>query len=176
MLQEAWAKKGTTFGCNICRTGISYAFEASVKAKTVDRFVSEDTAIYLPHLLWTTHDFVDLFPQPMSCFQAEEFQPTVYHCTVCSHASEHPYHLPPNLLPFSITLSEMKGPELYVNTGKIFKQSEARPRKMNQDSYKQNCEHLGRTRRVDRSLHAMPSHFCIWHRKGKILISELKEQ
>lgn len=67
----------------------------------------------------------------MSCFQGEESQPTVFHCTVCSHVSEHPYCLPPNLLPFSVTLSEMKGPELYADTGETFKQSEARPRKMN---------------------------------------------
>lgn len=62
MLQEVWAKKGTTFGGNICRIGISCAFEASVKSKTFDRFVSEDTAVNPSHLVWATHDFVDLSP------------------------------------------------------------------------------------------------------------------
>lgn len=69
--------------------------------------------------------------------------------------------------------------ELYAGTGKTFKQSEARPRKINQNSYKQNREDLGTTKRADKTLHAMPSHFCVWHgggRKGKIQIRELKEE
>lgn len=77
--------------------------------------------VHPSHLLWATHDFVDLFPSVCPSSKQKSLSLQFLHCTVCSRVSEHPYCLPPNLLPFSITLSEMKRPELYADTGKTFK-------------------------------------------------------
>jgi len=102
----------------------------------------------------------------------------VVHCTICSHTSEHPYCLPLDLLLFSFTLSEMRGLELYADTGETSKQSENRPRRMNQNSYKQNCEDLGMSRNPSGeggwdSAHALCAGMEVAE-QGKIRKAELK--